>query len=73
MTKNDESDSKIIENKSGKWKISTIFLYLLLYYFDAFEFTFTAYNKRKGLNVEKRGGGIIKMHAIYSKFYFVLN
>lgn len=33
MTKNDESDSKIIENKSGKWKISTIFLYLLLYYF----------------------------------------
>lgn len=23
----------------------------------AFEFTFTAYNKRKGLNVEKGGGG----------------
>lgn len=32
LQKNDESNSKIIENKSGKWKISTIFLYLLLYY-----------------------------------------
>lgn len=34
---------------------------------DALEFTFTAYNQRK------REGGKIKMHAIYSKFYFVLN
>lgn len=31
-----------------------IYCYIIL---DALEFTFTAYNKRKGLNVEKGGGG----------------
>lgn len=36
--------------------------------FDALEFTLIA-----RLNVEKGGGGIIKMHAILSKFSFALN
>lgn len=55
MTKTDESDSKIIENKSGKFlQFFSIYCYIIFY---ALEFTFTAYNKRKGLNVEKRGGG----------------
>lgn len=60
-----------IKVENGKF-LQFFFIYCYII-FDAFEFTFTAYNKRKGLNVEKRGGGIIKMHAIYSKFYFVLN
>lgn len=60
-----------IKVENGKFlQFFFIYCYIIL---DALEFTFTAYNKRKGLNVEKRGGGIIKMHAIYSKFYFVLN
>lgn len=41
--------------ENGKF-LQFFFIYCYII-FDAFEFTFTAYNKRKGLNVEKRGGG----------------
>lgn len=43
-----------IKVENGKF-LQFFFIYCYIF-FDAFEFTFTAYNKRKGLNVEKRGG-----------------
>lgn len=42
-----------IKVENGKF-LQFFFIYCYII-FDAFEFTFTAYNKRKGLNVEKRG------------------